>query len=297
MKEIGKILVYLLCTIIVGALLAPIFYSWGQWISAQGTLAFLQKTEFQRFFNRAVLAAALFLLWPTVRWLHIKNLSELGLEKNAHPLRQLIIGFAIAACFLLLMSATLLATDVYRLRDPLPWGRLPTLLLTAATVSVLEESLFRGALQGLVARAGTRYLALNFVAALFALVHFLKPGPLHIANIEWHSGFTLIPHVFWQFDEPLMLASKCFTLFIGGWILGFARMCTRSLWMPIGLHAGWILIKMGFSKFTKRTGDLFPWFGADLFAGLGPVVVLLATGACVFWWLKYEATKNTLHHG
>lgn len=292
MKEIGKLLAYLAAIIVLGALLAPPLYWLGQWVAAHGVLPFLQKTEFQRFFNRAVLIAALVLLWPLIHWLRIGAVSELGLHRNPWAAKDLTVGFSIAVFFLLLMSIALVATDAYRLKTPPPWSRVPSLLLTTIVVSVLEEGLFRGALQGLIQRSSGKWLGLNFVAALFAVVHFLKPESHPITNIEWDSGFVLLPHVFSQFSEPLLVANKCLTLFVGGWILGYARLSTSSLWMPIGLHAGWIVAKMGFGKFTKRSGDLSPWFGSDLFAGIGPVVVLLATGLCVLWWLRSNGRSS-----
>lgn len=293
MKEIGKILLYLALTVVLGALLAPPLYWAGQWVASRGVMVFLAETEFQRFFNRAVLIAALLLLWPTVRWLKIRSLAELGLKKNPQAMRHLVAGFVISGLFLLLMSTGLLMTDAYRLKGTLPWDKLPKLAVTAVTVALLEEALFRGAIQGLIQRSLPRYATLSFVSALFAVIHFLKPRDEHLTKVGWSSGFELLPDVFWQFGEPLLLAAGCFTLFVGGWILGYARLRTKSLWMPVGLHIGFIFFKMGFNKFSRRSDELLPWFGPDLFIGLGPVLVLMATALTVWWWLNHEADSGT----
>ena len=42
------------------------------------------------------------------------------------------------------------------------------------------------------------------------------------------------------------------TLFLIGLILADARLQTRSLWLPIGLHAGWILASGAFNKIAHR---------------------------------------------
>ena len=82
------------------------------------------------------------------------------------------------------------------------------------------------------------------------------------------------------------------TLFCVGWILGSARLQTRSLWLSIGLHAGWILGIMSFSKATRRIlkiQETLPWFGGDLTVGLGSVAVVLLTGGLVWLYLRGRA--------
>ena len=86
------------------------------------------------------------------------------------------------------------------------------------TVALLEEALFRGALQGVVRRTATDGAALVFVAALFAAVHFLKPPENAVAphEVAWWSGFALVPQAFWQFGEPKLLLGGFTTLFLVG---------------------------------------------------------------------------------
>ena len=48
-----------------------------------------------------------------------------------------------------------------------------------------------------------------------------------------------------------MVLSAFATLFLIGCILSDARVLTRSLWMPIGLHAGWIFVSGTFSWLAR----------------------------------------------
>jgi hypothetical protein len=64
-----------------------------------------------------------------------------------------------------------------------------------------------------------------------------------------------------------------------GLLLAAVTVKTSSLWLGIGLHAGFVFGKMGFNKLTWRRADLSPWFGHDLTAGIGSVLILL------FVWL------------
>ncbi len=307
MKEIGNILVYLFATVLLGALIAPGLYWIGQialshasthdWVTFQtvgdrivtkGPLAFL-ASGFQRYFNRSMLIAAVLLLWPLARSLRIKGREDLGLWRDRCPMRRFCFGFMVAASSLVVMGFTVVVLDIFHLRSSPRWGDLAMLPLTAIVVSCIEESLFRGAIQGAIQRTAADWVAMVFVSAVFAIVHFLKPPEQAVIldEVNWATGLLFVPLAFWQFSEPHLVAGGFTTLFIVGMILSYARLRTHSLWLPIGLHAGWIVGKMSFSKITKRSGDAWPWFGPDLLVGLGPVIVVLLTGIVVWWWLNY----------
>ena len=312
MKEIGKILLYLAATIFVGALLAPPLFWLGQHVAAdflhrgwirlehtggeinpRGSFAFL-LSDFQRYFNRAVLVSAFVLLWPLAQSLRIRGFREhLALRPNRKRWNDLLGGLLLALLTMTVLGGFLVMSDVYHLKDSIPWSRLAWLPLTAAVVAIIEECLFRGAIQGVIQRTATDEFALVCVALLFAAIHFLKPEENSIAppDVTWWSGLALVPSAFWQFEQPRLLLCGFSTIFVVGLVLGYARCRTQSLWLPIGLHAGWILGKMSFSKITKRVADAWPWFGENMLVGLGPVLVLLATGVVVWFWLRDADTR------
>jgi membrane protease YdiL (CAAX protease family) len=264
----------------LGALLAPPLYWIGRSIPA------FTDVNFQRFFNRAVLLAALALLWPLCRWLKIRGVNDLGLSKNPRPGLDLSIGLVLALGSMAALGCALLSLKSYELRTSLPWRKLAMLPITAAVVAIVEEAFFRGALQGLVQRSSSKLVALVFVAALFSILHFLKPEDRVIDQVSWISGLTLLPDTFRRFTQPAQVLGGFTTLFLVGLLLGFSRMRTASLWMPIGLHAGWIIGKMGFSKITRHIATASPWFGSDLLVGAGPLIVLAVTGLIMIFYFR-----------
>ena len=289
MKEVAKIIAYFAGVVLLGALLAPPLFWAGNALAAGGTLTFLGEVPFQRYFNRAILIAALALLWPAVRSLRIGGWRDLGIEPDAHWRRHALAGFAIGAGLVAVMAVGYVLFDIYHWKPRLPWGKLPSVALSALTVGVIEECLFRGAIFGLFRRSLRPYFALFWVTAIFSILHFLKPDEgFQIAQVGWLSGFTLLPHVFHQFAEPMTVLAGFTTIFVLGWVLGYATLRTRSLWMPIGLHAGVVFVKMGFAKFTKRDAELLPWIGTELQIGLVPVAVLALGGGLVWLWLRHE---------
>ncbi len=295
MKDLGKLFLYLLATVLLGALLAPPIF-WGAHLLAaqsgnQAFTAFVAKTDFQRFFNRAILISAILLLFPLIRAIRMPDRAALGLETDTAPWRHLITGFLIAFLSMAVMAGLALWIGPYKLRTSIPWDKMWLLPLTAITVSVVEEYLFRGGIQGIAQRTLTNWMAIFFVSGLFAIVHFLKPPATGIAtaDVYWSSGFDLLTRTFWQFGEPKLLLWGVTTMFLVGAVLGYARLRTRSLWMSIGLHSGWVLSKMSFSVITRRShsDESWPWFGGDILVGLVPVLTLLVTGWVVWWWLNH----------
>jgi membrane protease YdiL (CAAX protease family) len=252
-------------------------------------LQFLAETDFQKYFNRGVLIAAVALLWPAIRWLRIGSVRELGLERDERWWRRCLVGFVVAGVLVLALGFAYVSIEIYRWKKlELPWGKLPSLMLSACVVALLEEGLFRAGILGLFRRSLSARAAILWTSVVFAAVHFLKPDDeVKVAKVGWLTGFELIPHVFHQFTEPMMLLGGFTTIFVLALMLGDVTVRTRSLWMAIGLHAGVVFAKMSFSKFTKRNDAHLPWVGESLEIGLVPVVVLLIAWLLARLWLRY----------
>ena len=77
----------------------------------------------------------------------------------------------------------------------------------------MEEILFRGILFRWIEEFGGSWAALFVTSALFGIAHIFNPGA------TWFSSFAIAVEA--------------------GLLLGGVYMLTRSLWMPIGLHAAW----------------------------------------------------------
>jgi membrane protease YdiL (CAAX protease family) len=279
-----KILVYLIGTVVMGAALAPWLFWTGQYASHFPQLGFL-NTSFQRYFNRSVLVSAFLLLLPILQWIGLRRLKSLGLRENPQRISHLLGGFAISAGTIFALGALLFKLNVLEFKDPLPWLLLPPVLLSAISVALIEEALFRGAILGLVRQTFTALPAAVFVSALFSMVHFLNPQKEPIAPVCWYSGFALLPNSFWRFADPLIVLGGFIAIGILGLLLAHATIRTSSLWLPIGVHSGLIFGKMGLNKVTKRLQDTTPWFGGDITVGIGSVLILLFLWSLI--WLVY----------
>ena len=292
MKNAARLAAYFVAVVLIGALIAPILFWSAQLLAAHGVFPSLATYDFDTFFRRAILVAAALLLWPLLGWSHIRGLRDLRLLPNPRWVRDLCAGALLSSIPVLICSYFFIKLHIYSFRHVLVWPRFGKVLLAALSVPLIEETFFRGIVLGLLLRTGRRFLPIVAVSALFALVHFFK-GPERVTTIvTWISGFQSIAQAFAGFGDPKMVASAFATLFLIGCILADARILTNSLWLPIGLHAGWIFASGTFSWLARRHIFALPWIGKDLLVGIVPLCLAGVTWILVRLWLKHDRTSQ-----
>ena len=292
MKDAARLAVYFIAIVLCGALLAPILFWSVQALAAHGVFPSLAKYDFDTFFHRAILIAAVLLLWPLLHVSNVRKLPDLGLASNRHWARDVGAGVLLSVIPLLFCGASLISFHIYSFRHVFVWPRIGTVLLAAISVPFIEETFFRGIALGISLRTGRKFLSVVAVSALFAAVHFLKGSERTTAVVTWTSGFQSIGDAVTGFGEPMLVLSAFATLFLIGCILADARVLTRSLWLPIGLHAGWIFASGMFGWLARRRIDAFPWLGKNLLIGIIPLGLTAVTWILMRLWLKNDRASQ-----
>jgi membrane protease YdiL (CAAX protease family) len=292
LKDAARLAAYFAAIILTAAFVAPILYWAAQWFVAHGWLSFLARYDFETFFHRALLIAAVGLLWPFFRLTNVRSMADLRLAPNSAWGRDVFAGILLSAIPLLCCGALLIALDVYSFRHSFAWARFGKILAASATVPFIEEAFFRGIVLGVLLRTGRQYMSILATSAIFSVIHFLKAPERTSATVTWTSGLNSIAHSFEQFGDATMLLSAFATLFLIGWILADARVLTRSLWLPIGLHAGWIFGNGTFSRVARQEMLILPWLGKNLLVGIVPLGVACLTWMLMRIWLKYDRASK-----
>ena len=292
MKDVSKLAAYFIATVVIGAVLAPILFWSAQSLAAHGVFPFLARYDFETFFHRALLVAAVLLLWPLLRTSHVRSLADLSLAPNPRWGRDLCAGVVVSVVPLLSCGVLLIALHVYAFRHSFAWARFGKMVVASIAVPFIEEAFFRGIVLGLLLRTGRKYMAIFTVSAIFAAVHFLKAPERTSQIVTWTSGFSSIAHAFDALGDPMMLASALATLFLIGWILADARVLTRSLWLSIGLHAGWIFSSGAFSRLARQHALGFPWIGKNMLVGIIPLGVAALTWVIMRIWVNYDRASQ-----
>ncbi len=314
-QSIGlKVAVFVLGTILLGALLAPPLYWGGKTTVENGWLAdkpvldslhgSMDRAKFSRYFNRAILAGALIMLFPTLRWLNRGKsekrtlMERLQLQPNRYWWAHSLAGFFLAAVPFFLLAWLYLHQGWYEPRDA---GKallevLGSAMGTAIAVALLEEFVFRGALTSIFSSLLRPWPLLISIAVFFAIVHFLKPPDgVQFGEVKAWSGFTMLGLIFSQFGDWYFLAAEFAVLFAVGMVLGYSRLRTGSLWLAIGLHAGWVFGVKTFSPLTKRAfepAEMMPWLGGNLRTGLASAIVVTLTGLLLCIWLEKRKARK-----
>src|SRR5205807_4685119 len=178
----------------------------------------------------------------------------------------------------------------------LTWAAFARIIGASIFVPAIEETFFRGLILGVLLRSGRRYMPIFVTSALYSILHFLKAPDRTSTIVTWTSGFDSVASSFSQFAHPmypLFLAASFTTLFFLGWILADTRIATRSLWLPGGLHAGWIFSNGLFNKIAHREIIAMPWLGKNLLVGIVPLAVACLTWTLARGWLRYVTARKS----
>jgi len=263
-RPLRFLLLYVVVIFIGAALLAP----WVYWLAqAAGThsaaLAKIGAQPFHRYVNRCLLVLAILGCWPFLRSIGANSWPAVGLVKTSEKWRRLAAGFALGFGSLALVALLATAAGGRNLNSDYPatafLSKFVSAGLSAVVVGFLEELLFRGALFGALRKTHGWIVALFVSSAVYALVHFFQK-PASPAEITWTSGLELLPRMLRGFAEVEMLVPGFFTLLLAGIILALAYHRTGSLYLSIGLHAGWIFWLKFYGVVTIAAPDARPWF-------------------------------------
>jgi membrane protease YdiL (CAAX protease family) len=216
--------------------------------------------------------------------------------------RQFGVGFGVGVLMLGLHVLGLVALEVRAFK---PGGlsdgvRLASLLLKATTIGILvalvEETLFRGALFGLLRRPVGRVAAVVISAFYFAALHFLgSHWEGDVAKVGVDTGFRIALDGFANLSRAS--ADSFLGLFAAGALLASVRaVFPLGLGYCIGLHAAWVFVIKAAKPLTylvpgARWGSLVG--GYDGFVGylsaawVSLLIVGIAAGA-----LRADAAGN-----
>lgn len=309
----GALVLHVVCSILLAAAVSPWIHRAGKALAAahpveedeatnpvEWLAAAAGRSDFDRFFDRSLLLCALLLIPFLIHRLRRcprtggEEYQLVPLRPKSRRLLHLGAGIALAGGLLWGLGELLQAAGGFEVKENRGFSRwVSKALMPAFFASVIEEWLFRGLILGLWLRALPAGRAVVGCSLLFAAVHFLKP-PENWSAADGNSplaGFELLGAVAGQWLDPSFFFREFLALFLIGIILAAARLRTRSLWLPIGLHAGWILAFKSFNLLHRRVPmDEFPalWVGEDLRSGVAPIVTLCLTAALLGLFLRHR---------
>jgi membrane protease YdiL (CAAX protease family) len=275
LRPLYSVLLLFLGTPFLAMLVAPWVYRWLQHFAAEGSVL---DAPFHRVTSRLALIVALALMPTVCRLSGFKTKADCGLTAcaNRRRLFWLGIGLGLGSMLMGYLPGVLLgvyAWDTGGKSGAYLFRKVVQILAGGFFVSVFEEVLFRGLIFGALRKSLGVIAAILISSFLFSIVHFMRPVDPAVTE-AWYSGYLLFGNLFARAGDTF-LQEAC-TLFCMG--VGLSVLCqwTKSLYIAIGLHAGWVWVMMFFRLFTENQKTMIWLYGTGEWASKAWMGSLLA---------------------
>ncbi len=239
----------------------------------------LRNLEFGRVANRCVLACLIFGVWPAARFGRLRP-ATLGYRPGESWWRPSLLGWmaGVVSIFVLYAVGWRLGAYHWAPRTDVNLAvRVLGFLAGGWMVGVIEETIFRGWMFGMMRRVTGFIAAATLSSVLFSAVHFISPDPpLGVVHAPWHAGLSLLPHAFGRGGVWADYVPYALTLFVMGLLLCTLWDYSRRIYFIIGLHAGWVVVLQSGRYVLDRDPDPpIGWFGQDVGLAYAPVTFLM----------------------
>ncbi len=288
MKPYKKLLLFVLIALATAAIFSPwIFQLWNAYAASRR-----HGAGFDQIFSGIFIFTGVALLLASPSLLHPRLLREAGLAGKDRL--NFFYGFMLAVASIALLAVVMYFAGALApgLSDPLYAivRASSKALITALLVGFLEEIFFRGILfKGLMEDYGAvaAFIGANLV---YAASHFFKaPENFMSGGLDPFAGFRFLVLCLAPYLDTATTIPGLIGLFIIGLVLSYALLRSGSLYLSIGLHAGWVFAIKTMPLYGDFTREGLGWvFGAKpkLVSGVATWVGILLVGVVVHFATK-----------
>jgi membrane protease YdiL (CAAX protease family) len=236
-----------------------------------------------------------------VRRLKMADRQSLGF---ALPAREFVAQVFKSLVFgvVLMMPAlvTMLLLDMRELvGEPLSamqWVRLSLSgLITGLTISLIEETFLRGAMQFAITRESGARVAIVLTSLVYAATHFIGRYRVAAADVDAGSGLDMLAYALADFARPYHFIDAFLCLVAIGVVLGMARAYTGNIAACIGLHSGWVAVIYVVHETSRREpSSPLKWMLSDVNGFLGWLVLAwtLVIGVALYFWYRKRPQRK-----
>jgi len=270
MKAYQRLGLIILASLLLSCLISPMVYTVLQLL--RGMSPGMHRAldfPFDRVMRRVVLVVTILLFYRERAKLEIVSLASIGMRRGPGWRSLLVRGWILGICSLALMLLIMMLCGSRRM-EPSFSGvgdlsrQLVIAFLAGAVVGLIEEPFFRGFILQSLFKDMRRSAAVMIMSLFFAVVHFFNASDMPPAH-GFHPllGFKALVYFFQPLLSPSELIPGFIGLFLVSIVLAYAYLRTGSLYLSIGLHAGWVFGIKAESLFLDRVNSVAPWFFGD----------------------------------
>lgn len=225
--------------------------------------------NFGKVMRRILMLSALIVFIVFRRSLRFGALISSGMKRRPGFFRQFLFGLALAGLSMLIYYAIGLSSGAWMMyMDNDSAGVIirhtVKCLLTGCLIGIIEEILFRGFVLQSFLESMSQPAAVCVCSLVYSMLHFFQADVFVTTGFQPFVGFTAMA----QFFKPLFLhftkhLPAIVGLFLVGVVLSYAFIKTKSLYLSIGLHSGWVFMMKADGIFLVRIREKFGWFFGD----------------------------------
>jgi membrane protease YdiL (CAAX protease family) len=204
-------------------------------------------------FHRVASRIAMLLLLLELVWLcrhfELNRKADFGYGAPWRAFVRQSLLFALIGIGSAALGAWFLLASGARVADPqfhASWGAYLRILgvgvSSGVAVALLEETVFRGALQTAMTRETGAVPSALAASVLFAVLHLFAKARIPAEELTWSSGFDLIARSFAPLAHPALAYDSLLAWFAIGLLLSLTRALTGNIAVALGLHAGWVIV-------------------------------------------------------
>ncbi|MDR4503523.1 MAG: CPBP family intramembrane metalloprotease [Candidatus Scalindua sp.] len=221
--------------------------------------------DFGKVMRRLLMLAALIVFVILRKSLKIYPLMALGMKQRSGCFRKFLFGFLMAIISLLIyyslalfFGAWIVHIDYHLVGIVI--SKIIKYLLVGCLIGLIEEIFFRGFVLQFFMKDMSVAIAVCATSAIYSVLHFFQSEVLVTRGFQPFVGLITMSHffkpLFLQFIENL---SSIIGLFLVGVVLSYAFLLSKSLYLSIGLHSGWVFMMKADSLFLVRVREKYEW--------------------------------------
>ncbi len=225
--------------------------------------------DFGKVMRRVLMLAALIVFVFFGKSLKIVTLISSAIRLRQGFFRQFLFGFLMAGISLLIYYSLAILFGAWMIHVDFDSAgiivsKIIKYVLLGCLIGFIEEAFFRGFILQSFMEDMSLPIAVCACSLIYSMLHFFR-ADVHVATgFQAFVGFTTIIQffkpLFFQFIKNL---PSIIGLFLVGVVLSYAFIQTKSLYLSIGLHSGWIFMMKADGLFLVRIREMWGWFFGD----------------------------------
>lgn len=259
--------------------------------------------DFGKVMRRILMFATLVVFLIYRKKLNIGALILSSIKPKSGIGRKFLFGFSMAAISTLIYYLIALSSGAWVVH--IDYNSTGVFLLTmikylliGCLVGFIEEAFFRGFVLQSFMEEMSFPIAICVSSLIYSLLHFFRADVYVSKGFQVFVGFTTMI----QFFKPLFLQfakhlPSIIGIFLVGVVFSYAFIQTKSLYLSIGLHSGWIFFMKADSLFVAHVSAKLGWLFGNFRMVTGVLVWIFLL--CMIFVIKKiysntEAAQGTL---